>query len=224
MDWKQQFKVHDLSFRDTCIVLLVIAFNLCLLLLIPSGPNPKAVSVAYRAECMANQRQIYKLICEFSGEDGFELPPDWTVADLIREAVRKEFQEQIRTFQPRPGKSVAETGRRMEKKYLCRSVHYERKFPQLRRKRTEVVQQYLVFPAPASVVFDESLQEPVPILMCPPGAHGDKRGSMILYSDGSQKSLTAEEAEKLVSEYSPVPLELKPETTDESSVRSDDGE
>ena len=109
-------------------------------------------------------------------------------------------------------------GRRLEKDYLCRSVHYERKFPYLRRERKEVVRLYLVFPVPASAVLDGSPSEPVPILMCPPGAH-DKRGSIVLYSDGSTKSLTTEEAEKLVAEQSPVPLkivfEAEPETEGE---------
>lgn len=141
---------------------------------------------------------------DFSGMDGFELPPEWTVADLIREAAGKDFQ----THHPRPGESVAEMGRSLEKKeYLCRNIHYERKFPYLRRERTEVIQPYLVFPVSASVVFDKSLQEPVPILMCPPGAHC-KYGSMVLYSDGSTKIMTAEEAEKLVKEHLPSPLFL----------------
>ena len=204
MDWKSQFKVRDLSFRDTCIILLVIAVNMFILMLIPSGPNPEAVSTAYRANCAANQQHIYKLMGEVSGEEGFELPPEWTVADLIQAAVRKDFQ----LNQPRPGESVAEMGRRLEKDYLCRSVHYERKFPYLRRKRTETIQQYLVFPVPASAVLDGSLQPPVPILMCPPGAHGGKRGSMVLYSDGSANCLTSEEAEKLVAEQSPVPIKI----------------
>ena len=208
MDWKSQFKVHDLSFRDTCIILLVIAVNLFILMVITSGPNPEAVSRAYSANCGANQGQIYKLMGEVTSEEGFELPPDWTIADLIQEAVRKDFQEQIRTFQPRTGESVAEMGHRLEKDYLCRSVHYERKFPYLRRERKEVVQQYLVFPVPASVALDGSLPESVPILMCPPGAHGDKRGSMVLYSDGNVEKLTAEDAEQLVAEQSPVPLKI----------------
>ena len=199
MDWKQQFKVHDLSFRDTCIILLVIAVNLFILCLIPSGPNPKAVSAAYRANCGANQRQIYKLMTELSGEEGFELPPDWTVADLIREAVRKNRQTSYPLW---------------EKMFICRNVRYVREFL-VRRRRVEVTSPYLVFPVPASVVFDESLHEPVPILMCPPGAHGDKRGSMVLYSDGSTNCLTTEEAEKLVAEQSPVPLEIKLETEPE---------
>ena len=193
MDWKKQFKVHDLSFRDTCIVLLVIAVNLFILCLIPSGPNPKAVSAAYRAKCASNQRQIYKLMTEVSGEEGFELPPEWTVTDLIRDVVRKKRQSLRSLIQ--------------EKDFICRNVRYEREYL-VRRQRVEVTSPYLVFPAPASVVFDESIQEPVPILMCPPGAHGDKRGSMVLYSDGSQKSLSPEEAEKLAAEKSPVPFEI----------------
>ena len=208
MDWKSQFKVHDLSFRDTCIILLVIAVNLFILMVITSGPNPEAVSAAYRANCASNQGQIYKLMGEVASEEGFELPPDWTIADLIQEAARKDFQEQIQTVQPRTGESVSEMGHRLEKEFLCRSVHYERKFPYLRRKRTEVVRQYLVFPVPASAVLNGSLQPPVPILMCPPGAHGDKRGSVVLYSDGTVNRLTTEDAEKLVAEHSPVPLKI----------------
>ena len=216
MDWKSQFKVHDLSFRDTCIILLVIAVNLFILMVITSGPNPEAVSAAYRVICASNQGQIYKLMGEVTSEEGFELPPDWAVADLIQAAARKDFQEQIQTVQPRTGESVAEMGHRLEKEFLCRSVHYERKFPYLRRERKEVVRLYLVFPVSASAVLDGSLQPPVPILMCPPGAQGDKRGSIVLYSDSSTKSLTTKEAEKLVAEQSPVPLkivfEAEPET------------
>jgi len=206
MDWKRQFKVHDLSFRDTCIVLLVIAVNLFILCLIPSGPNPKAVSAAYRAKCASNQRQIYKLMCEFSGEEGFELPSEWTVADLIREAAGKDFQ----THQPWPVESAAEMRHRLEKEYLCRSVHYERKFPYLRRQRVEVTSPYLVFPVPATVLLNPE-QKPVPILMCRPGVHG-KYGTPVLYSDGTVKILTTKEAEKLAAEKSPVPLEIEFET------------
>lgn len=205
MDWKQQFKVHDLSFRDTCIILLVIAVcEVILMFLFPWQPDRETVC---RAVCGGKQRSIYRIMSEVPGEEGFELPPEWTVADLIREAAGKDFQ----TCQPRPGESFAEKGHRLEKEYLCRSVHYERKFPYLRRERKEVVRQYLVFPVPASAVLDGSLPQPVPILMCPPGAHGDER-TPVLYSDGSENNLTKEEAEKLVAEQSPVPLEIVFET------------
>ena len=46
----------------------------------------------------------------------------------------------------------------------------------------------------------------------------------VLYADGSVGTISMEEAEQLVSKYSPVPIELKPETTDGTGVRSGDGE
>ena len=189
MDWKQQFKVHDLSFRDTCIILLVIAVcEVILKFIFPWQPDREAVSCIL---CGGKQRSIYGIMSEVPDGDGFELPPEWTVADLIREAVRKDRQS------PHPTP---------EKDFICRNVRDERVFL-VRCRRVEVNSPYLVFPVPASVVFDESLQEPVPILMCPPGAHGGS-GSKILYSDGTTKTMPTEEAEKLVSEQSPVPLEL----------------
>ena len=66
---------------------------------------------------------------------------------------------------------------------------------------------YLAFPVPASVLLNPE-QEPVPILMCRPGIHG-KYGTPVLYSDGSVQVLSTADAEKLVREQSPVPLELK---------------
>ncbi len=193
MDWKQQFKVHDLSFRKTIIILLMIAVcEVILMFLFPWQPDRETVC---RAVCGGKQRSIYRIMSEVPGEEGFDLPPEWTVADLIREAVRKDRQSPL----PLP-----------EKAFICRNVRDERVFL-VRRRRMEVDAPYLVFPVSASVVFDES-QQPVPILMCSPGAHGGKRGSMVLYSDGSQKCLTAEEAEKLVAEQSPMPLEIEFET------------
>ena len=193
MDWKQQFKVHDLSFRETIIILLVVAVcEVILMFLFPWQPDRETVC---RAVCGGKQRSIYRIMSEVPDGDGFDLPPEWTAADLIREAVRKDRQSPL----PLP-----------EKAFICRNVRDERVFL-VRRRRMEVDAPYLVFPVSASVVFDES-QQPVPILMCPPGAHGGKRGSILLYSDGSQKCLTAEEAEKLVAEQSPVPLEIIFET------------
>ena len=190
MDWKKQFRVHDLSCRKTFIVLLVIAVcEVILMFIFPWQPDREAVSCIL---CGGKQRSIYGIMSEVPDGDGFELPPEWTVADLIREAVRKDRQSPL----PAP-----------EKDFICQNVRYEREYL-VRRRRVEVDAPYLVFPVPASVVFDKSLQEPVPILMCPLGAHGDKLGSRVLYSDGSANYLTPEESEKLVAEQSPVPLEI----------------
>lgn len=201
MDWKKQFKVHDLSFREIFIVLLVIAVcEVILLLFIPPWqPNSEAVS---RTLCTSHQRWIHSIMSKVPDGEGFELPPEWTVADLIREAVRKDRQSPL----PAP-----------EKDFICRNVRYEREYL-VRRRRVEVDTPYLVFPVSASVVFDESLQEPVPILMCHPGAHR-KYGTNVLYSNGDVKTLTLEEAEKLVAEHSPVPLEIDFEALEEEEQK-----
>ena len=66
---------------------------------------------------------------------------------------------------------------------------------------------FLAFLVPASILLNPE-QDPVPILMCRPGVHG-KYGTPVLYSDGTVQVLTTKEAEKLVAEQSPVPLELE---------------
>ncbi len=69
---------------------------------------------------------------------------------------------------------------------------------------------YHVFSVPAMLVFQRSEDAaPIPIVMDLPGEHGEERGSMVLYSDGTVRRLTTEEAEKLVAEQSPVPLKLQ---------------
>ena len=68
---------------------------------------------------------------------------------------------------------------------------------------------YLAFPSPVSVMSGESIGEPpVPVLMCQPDCFHNKIGINVLYSDGMVRTIPREEAEKLVSEYSPMPLEL----------------
>ena len=201
--WKKQFKVHDLGFRDACVVFLVLAVNLLILTFsLDTGVPPERASAAV---CTHQEHRIYRIMREVPDGEGFELPPEWTVADLIREAVRKD----------RRGGHPLE-----EKYYSCRNVRRVRvhAFPYLRRERAEVYRPYLVFPVPASAVFDDLLPLPVPILMCPPGVHG-KYGSMVLYSDGSTKKLTAEEAGKLVAEQSPVPLKIEFESEPEEEQK-----
>ena len=200
MDWKKPFRIRNLSCRDTFIVLLVIAVNLLVLIFFFIQFSfwrdiPEARSTASLSQCASQQRVICRIMREVPAGETFELPPGWTVADLIREAVGKERL----ASSPIP-----------EKNYFCRDVRDGRAGLGLHSRQEEVVQPYLVFPAPASVVFDDSLQPPVPILMCPPGAHG-KLGSSVLYSDGSVRRLSAENAERLVAEKHPVPVLLSKE-------------
>ena len=90
----------------------------------------------------------------------------------------------------------------------CFHIRPQTWMEEIRGIRDAERQHYLMFPVPASVVFDDSLQPPLPIVMCPPGAHR-KFGTNVLYSNGDVKTLTLEEAEKLVAEQHPVPLELE---------------
>ena len=78
---------------------------------------------------------------------------------------------------------------------------------------------YLVFPASVSAVAGEPAGEPVPVLMCSLDCFHAKAncGINILYSDGSVRTIPIEEAEKLVSEYSPVPAGIKLESTPEEN-------
>ena len=70
-------------------------------------------------------------------------------------------------------------------------------------------QAYLIFPVSAYIgLYEESVQPPVPVAMCHPGVH-EKPGTPVLYSDGSVQVLSTADAEKLVREQSPAPLELK---------------
>ena len=82
---------------------------------------------------------------------------------------------------------------------------------------------FLAFPVPASILLNPA-QEPVPILMCRPGVHG-KYGTPVLYSDGTVQVLTTKEAEKLVAEQHPVPLEIqRPEGKRESEQCNEEAE
>ena len=136
-----------------------------------------------------------------------EVTPDMTVADLIREAMRQEMISRIPHVD-----------------YLC-------------CPRTG--EPYLVFPAPASVL----LQEPephkhIPVVMDPPHAHDESKSLTfvcrlfyghsakyistvrVLYADGGIETISNEEAEKLVAEHAPVPIEFDPEP--ETKEKSDE--
>jgi len=76
---------------------------------------------------------------------------------------------------------------------------------------------YLAFPVPVSVLLNPAEQEPVPVVICRPGNHR-QYGTPVLYSDGTVNRLTTEEAEKLIAEQSPVPLQPA-----YANVRGEDG-
>jgi len=191
---------HSLGFQEICIILLAgVVFTLILSLLISAWGSPHKAPINSLICIRDRQPHLYEMMRGVPSGESSGLPPEWTVADLIREAVRLDRQK---THPPTP-----------ESAFSCQAAH----------------QPYLVFPVSASVVFDRSLPEPVPILMCPPGEHGKKAswfkkppkfasapdnawkyGTPVLYSDGTVGILSTEDAEKLFKEQSPVPLELHP--------------
>ena len=180
------------SWHGCLIVLLVMTalFFLGLMLLPPLGqPSEHACAV----NCFSNLKQDWKclrwLVPDDKGDEAWTPPPDWTLVDLVHEYESGKFN-------PPP----VFRG--------CVHIRPQTWIEEIRDCRETERQHYLVFPVPASVVFDDSLQPPVPIVMCPPGAHREF-GTNVLYSNGDVKTLTLEEAEKLVAEQHPVPLELK---------------
>ena len=193
------------SWHGCLIAVLVIMalFFLGLMLLPPLGqPSEHACAV----DCFSNLMQDWKClrwgVPDDKGDKAWTPPPDWTLVDLVREY-------ELGKFNPPP----VFRG--------CVHIRPQTWIEEIRDSRETERQHYLMFPVPASVVFDDSLQPPVPILMCPPGAHGGS-GSKILYSDGTTKTMPTEEAEKLVAEQHPVPLELKSPEDERESEQGDE--
>lgn len=122
---------------------------------------------------------------------------------------------QVYDVEPQPGWTVADWFQAARKaKHRSASPLPEEEFFCTKNR-----QPYLIFPVPASVLFT-SPDPPVPVLMCPPGAHGGY-GTNILYSDGTIVPVSREEAEKLVAEQHPVPFELKRTEDERKSEQSD---
>ena len=183
------------SWHGCLIAVLVIMalFFLGLMLLPPLG-QPSEHSCA--VNCFGNLMQDWSILrwglSDDNGDEAWIPPPDWTLVDLIHEYESRKY-DYPPVFRG------------------CVHIRPQTWIEEIRDSRETERQHYLVFPVPASVVFDDSLQPSVPILMCPPGAHREF-GTNVLYSNGDVKTLTLEEAEKLVAEQSPVPLEIVFET------------
>ena len=145
-------------------------------------------------------------------EPPFELRSEHTVSDLVREALRRDLLE---------GKDVCDM-RGDRQPYLVFPV------PASWLWHDYLVKKGIREPS-------KDVPEKVPVLMDPPGAHMEsaklmmiyrvfslKKGlsaalsSRVLYSDGSIGVISREEAEKLVSDYSPMPLELDFESQPEA--------
>ena len=182
--------------RNGCLAAFFVVPTLLfvVLLLLPPLGQPSEHSLA--VNCFGNLMQDWSILrwglSDDNGDEAWTPPPDWTLVDLIHEYESRKY-DYPPVFRG------------------CVHIRPQTWIEEIRDSRETERQHYLVFPVPASVVFDDSLQPPVPILMCPPGAHREF-GTNVLYSNGDVKTLTLEEAEKLVAEQSPVPLEIVFET------------
>ena len=153
---------------------------------------------AYTGTCVANLHELGKAMDELvnrtdKSEPAFELRPEHTVSDLIREIVSR--------------------GIRSPEVVCCK---HGDGLP------------YLVFPVSASVFLKDNKAPRVPVLMDRLDSHRESAfllamfrlypwyqysgklalTSRVLYSDWSIETLTREDAEKLISEKSPVPITL----------------
>ena len=172
-------------------VLVIMALFFIELMLLPPLGQPSEHSCA--VNCFGNLMQDWSILrwglSDDNGDEAWTPPPDWTLVDLIHEYESRKY-DYPPVFRG------------------CVHIRPQTGIEEIRDSRETERQHYLVFPVPASVVFDDSLQPPVPIVMCPPGAHR-KYGTNVLYSNGDVKTLTLEDAEKLARERSPAPLEVK---------------
>ena len=182
--------------RNGCLAAFFVVPTLLfvVLMLLPPLGQPSEHSCA--VNCFGNLMQDWSILrwglSDDNGDEAWTPPPDWTLVDLIHEYESRKY-DYPPVFRG------------------CIHIRPQTWIEEIRDSRETERQHYLVFPVPASVVFDDSLQPSVPILMCPPGAHREF-GTNVLYSNGDVKTLTLEEAEKLVAEQSPVPLEIVFET------------
>ena len=182
------------------VKLFVWFFLLSLILFFVGGNilweiNSRTSAVVLRqSDCADHLHRFGHELLEYGVAHPEAVTPDRTVPDVIRAALRNG---------------------ELDEKHLCCA----------RDGRS-----YLVFPAPASVLRLEMEPEHVPIVMDRPDAHEegvfvttayrlirgkDPANVRVLYSDGLLEVVCREEAERLVSAYSPRPIEIVPEARNE---------
>ena len=184
--------------RNGCLAAFFVVPTLLFVVLMLLPPLGQPSEHALAVNCFDNLMQDWSILRwvlpDDNGDEAWTPPPDWTLVDLIQES--EKFDLPYPVFRG------------------CVHIRPQTWIDEIRDSRETERQHYLVFPVPASVVFDDSLQPPIPIVMCPPGAHR-KYGTNVLYSNGDVKTLTLEEAEKLVKEQSPAPFILDPKAQNE---------
>ncbi len=179
MDWKKQFDIHKESSGIIIICVILLIAVLVDFLFSPICSKSAALS----RHCIANLNVIPKYMYYTAEEMEPEDLAKMTVADLFQESIRKWKMKKDQVVCPIDGRP------------------------------------YDIFPLSAAefVRGFESGDHPVPVVMCR-GTHvKDVRGwsgwyktyygTPVVYMDGLRE-LSREEAEKLVSELSPKPIEF----------------
>lgn len=180
MDWKKQFDIHKESSGIIIICVILLIAVLVDFLFTPICSK----SAARSRRCISNLNVIPKYMYYTAEEMEPEDLAKMTVADLLQESIRKWKMKEDQVVCPIDGRP------------------------------------YDIFPLSAAefVRHFESWDHPVPVVMCRnthvkevrgwTGWYKTYYGTPVVYMDGLRE-LSREEAEKLVSEYSPVPFELK---------------
>ena len=179
MDWKKQFDIHKESSGIIIICVILLIAVLVDFLFTPICSK----SAAHSRRCISNLNVIPKYMYYTAEEMEPEDLAKMTVADLLQESIRKWKMKEDQVVCPIDGRP------------------------------------YDIFPLSAAefVRGFESGDHPVPVVMCR-GTHvKDVRGwsgwyktyygTPVVYMDGLRE-LSREEAEKLVSELSPEPIEF----------------
>ncbi len=186
MDWKKQFDIHKESSGIIIICVILLIAVLVSFLFRPICSK----SAARSRRCIANLNVIPKYMYYTAEEMEPEDLAKMTVADLLQESIRKWKMKKDLVVCPIDGRP------------------------------------YDIFPLSAAefVRHFESWDHPVPVVMCRnthvkevrgwTGWYKTYYGTPVVYMDGLRE-LSREEAEKLVSELSPEPIEFPIIQTDE---------
>ena len=207
MDRKKRFDIHKEASRSLKIGVILLIVTFVGLLFIPEefvDPRCRYKGMAITAKCTSHLSMLGEYMYKTASKKDPETLKKLTIRDLVREMVQQ--REVLQEF------------------LLC----------------AETKEPFHVFPVPADL-FSRHIDgrsatvNPVPVAMCRPNVHHmihagwcgwfKKFGVLVLYSDGTVKSLTTKEAEKLVAEQHPVPLEIqRPEDKRESEQGNEEAQ
>ena len=180
MDWKKQFDIHKKASPGMLICVIFMIAILVFLLLAPRYSR----NLGRSFRCFTNMKAFPDYMAHTAEEMEPEDLAKMTVADLLQESIRKGKMKENQVVCPIDGRP------------------------------------YDIFPLSAAGFvrrFESGNQDPIPVAMC--RSLHEKRegwsgwykiyyGTPVVYTDGQMKYLSRDEAEKLISELSPKPIDF----------------